>query len=90
MTETPKKDSEVSAPQKPAKPLKKGSLIRVNRKTFLSSLESQASDPIPPEYIFKGPGEVLSIKGDYAQIRWRLPVPDSWLKVDQLEPFVEV
>jgi len=33
----------------------------------------------------KGPGEVLVVKGDYAQLRWRRPVPDVWLRLDQLE-----
>jgi hypothetical protein len=25
------------------------------------------------------------VKGDYAQLRWRRPVPDVWLRLDQLE-----
>ncbi len=64
---------------------KKGSLVRVNKDSYLGSVESKASDPVPPDYIFKGPGEVLLTKGDYAQIRWKLPVPDVWLRQDQLE-----
>ncbi|KGG13254.1 hypothetical protein EV05_0933 [Prochlorococcus sp. MIT 0601] len=44
-----------------------------------------ASDANPPDYIFDGPGELLLVKGDYCQIRWRRPVPDVWLKIDQLE-----
>ena len=35
--------------------------------------------------LFEGPGEILTVKGDYGQIRWRRPVPDVWLRVDQLE-----
>jgi len=27
------------------------------------------------------------IKGDYAQLRFRRPVPDVWLRADQLESF---
>jgi hypothetical protein len=27
------------------------------------------------------------VKGDYGQVRWRRPVPDVWLRIDQLEPF---
>ena len=69
-----------SAPAK--KNLRKGSLIRVQRESYIGSLESVASDPVPPDYIFKGPGEVLIVKGEYAQIRWRLPVPDVWLRLD--------
>jgi hypothetical protein len=30
---------------------------------------------------------VLLIKGDYAQLRFRRPVPDVWLRSSQLEPF---
>jgi hypothetical protein len=27
------------------------------------------------------------LKGDYAQLRYRRPVPDVWLRLDQLEAF---
>lgn len=75
---------EVTAP-KPSKNFRKGSLVRVNRKAYQNSLESTASDQCLPEYIFEGPGEILMIKGQYGQVRWRMPVPDVWLRVDQLE-----
>ena len=39
------------------------------------------------EYIFQGPGELLTVKGGYCQVRWRMPVPDVWLRTDQLEPW---
>ena len=71
--------------QKTPKPLKKGSLVRVNRLAYQNSVESLASDPNLPEYIFEGPGEILIIKGEYGQVRWRRPVPDVWLRIDQLE-----
>jgi hypothetical protein len=73
-----------AAPTKAA-PIKKGSLVRVSRSAYRGSLEATASDPSPPDYLFEGPGEVLAIQGDYAQLRWRLPVPDVWLRLDQLE-----
>ena len=38
-----------------------------------------------PSYIFEGPGELLAIKGEYGKVRWRMPVPDVWLRIDQLE-----
>ena len=60
-------------------------MVRVNRKAYQNSLESKASDQSCPEYIFKGPGELLVIKGEYAQVRWRMPVPDVWWRIDQLE-----
>lgn len=66
--------------------IKKGSLVKVSRNAYLGSLEAAASDPTPPDYLFEGPGEVLAISGDFAQLRWRLPVPDVWLRLDQLEP----
>jgi len=65
--------------------IKKGNLVRVNRQAYLGSVEAVASDPVPPSYIFEGPGEVLQITGAHAQLRWRRPVPDVWLRLDQLE-----
>lgn len=67
--------------------LKKGSLVRVNRQAYARSLEAQASDSDAPAYIFEGPGEILAVKGAHAQLRWRRPVPDVWLRLDQLEAF---
>jgi hypothetical protein len=81
MAETPA----AAAPAKSA--IKKGSLVKVNRSAYRSSLEAAASDPAAPEYLFEGPAEVLVIKGDYAQLRFRRPVPDIWLRSDQLEAF---
>ena len=75
------------APKAAASTPKKGSLVRVNRQRFEGSIEAGASDAQAPDYIFEGPGEVLQLKGDYAQLRWRRPVPDVWLRLDQLEPF---
>ena len=72
---------------KPAVTLKKGALVRVNRASYMGSVEASASDPRPPEYIFQGHGELLLVKGDYGQVRWRRPVPDVWLKLSQLEVF---
>lgn len=86
MADTPTAAPGTAAPAKPA-PLKKGSLVRVNRQAYGSSLEAVASDPEPPAYIFEGPGEILAVKGAYAQLRWRRPVPDVWLRLDQLEAF---
>ena len=66
---------------------KKGALVRVARAAYGNSLEAGASDPEPPAYIFEGPGEILAIKGAHAQLRWRRPVPDVWLRLDQLEAY---
>tara|TARA_Y100001968_G_C19077736_1_gene581508 strand:+ start:43 stop:306 length:264 start_codon:yes stop_codon:yes gene_type:complete len=78
-----KVDDSQSTP-KIQKKLRKGDLVRVDRKKYLNSLESKASDANPPEYIFEGPGEVLLIKGDYCQIRWRRPVPDVWINTNHI------
>ena len=78
MTENP---SSIKTP----KPFRKGSLVCINRKVYENSLESLASDNCLPDYIFEGPGEVLIVKGDYVQVRWRRPVPDAWFKIDQLK-----
>jgi hypothetical protein len=68
-------------------PLKKGSLVRVDKAAYIGSLEASASEAQLPAYLVEGPGEILAIKGDYAQLRWRRPVPDVWLRLDQLEVF---
>ena len=79
-------DQDAAAPAK-AKPagLRKGALVRVNRKAYIARREASASDPTPPDYIFTGPGELLIVKGEYGQVRWNRPVPDVWLRMDQLE-----
>ena len=67
--------------------IKKGALVKVNRAAYGGSLESKASDTTAPDYLFEGPAEVLLVQGDYAQLRYRRPVPDVWLRLDQLEAF---
>ena len=69
------------------KKFRKGDLVKVSRDAFDNSQESYASDKDVADYIFEGPGQLLAIKGLYAQIRWRRPVPDVWLRLDQLEEF---
>ena len=72
----------------PKKPLKKGSLVYVDKNIYSTSIEALASDVDLPSYLFEGPGEILSIKEDYAQVRWRRPVPDVWFKLDQLKEYL--
>ena len=72
----------------PKKPLKKGSLVYVDKNIYSRSVESLASDADLPSYLFEGPGEILSIKEEYAQVRWRRPVPDVWFKLDQLKEYL--
>jgi hypothetical protein len=84
-------DSATPAPSKAAPPpgaaLKKGALVRLQASAYLGSLEAAASDPEPPAYVFEGPGELLAVRGAYGQIHWSRPVPDVWLRLDQLEPY---
>ncbi len=77
--------ADVAESQKPAKSFRKGALVRVKKDAYEGSIEITASDPSMPSYIFEGPGELLAVRGDYGQIRWRMPVPDVWLRMDQLE-----
>ena len=72
----------------PKKPLKKGSLVFVEKIIYNKSVESLASDEDLPSYVFEGPGEILSIKEEYAQVRWRRPVPGVWFKLDQLKEYI--
>ena len=81
--QTGKVDDSQSKP-KIQKKFRKGDLVKVDRVKYSNSLESKASDNDLPEYIFQGPGEVLLIKGDYFQVRWRRPVPDVWIKSDHI------
>ena len=81
--QTAKVDDSIS-PAKIIKKFRKGDLIKVDRQKYLNSLESKASDETLPEYIFQGPGEILLIKGDYCQVRWRKPVPDVWIMSDHI------
>ncbi len=73
----------------PKKPFKKGSLVVLDKVKYSDSLESLASDIELPNYVFEGPGEILIIKDDYAQVRWRRPVPDVWFKLEQLKEYSE-
>ena len=72
----------------PKKPLKKGSLVFIDKSIYDKSIEALASDQDLPSYIFEGPGEILSIKEEYAQVRWRRPVPDVWFKLDQIKEYI--
>ena len=71
------------------KPLKKGALVFVDKENYTKSIEAQASDDDLPNYVFEGPGEILSIKDEHAQVRWRRPVPDVWFKLDQLKEYIQ-
>ncbi len=78
--ETPQPKEQPSEP-KPSSRFRKGALIKVK----MDSYKKIHNDSDPPRYIFEGPGEILMLKGEYAQIRWRRPVPDVWIQTDLLE-----
>ena len=84
MSEQTRKAGDLPSTTKIQKKFRKGDLVKVDREKYSNSLESKASDPSLPEYIFEGPGEVLVIKGDYFQVRWRRPVPDVWINSDHI------
>ena len=84
MSEQIEKVDDSQLPPKIQKKFRKGDLVKVDREKYSNSLESKASDQSLPEYIFEGPGEVLLIKGDYFQVRWRRPVPDVWINSDHI------
>ncbi len=67
------------------KTIKKGSLVRVLREKLEDSVESKASDRRFPSYLFDSKGEVVDLKEDYALIRFYVPTPNVWLRVDQLQ-----
>ncbi|MBW4503679.1 MAG: NAD(P)H-quinone oxidoreductase subunit O [Scytonema hyalinum WJT4-NPBG1] len=68
--------------------VKRGDTVRAVREKLENSLEAQASDPRFPSYLFETKGEVVDIKGDYALVKFgKVPTPNMWLRLDQLEEF---
>lgn len=65
--------------------IKKGSLVRVVRDNLENSIEAKASDNRFPSYIFDSKGEIVDMEGDYAFVKFYVPTPNIWLRVDQLE-----
>lgn len=68
--------------------IKKGSMVRAIREKLENSLEAKASDRRFSSYIFETKGEVLDVRGEYAFVKFgKVPTPNIWLRVDQLEDF---
>lgn len=65
--------------------IKKGSLVRVLQDNLTDSLEAKASDIRFPDYLFQSKGEVVDIKEEYALLKFYVPTPNVWLRLDQLE-----
>lgn len=64
--------------------IKKGSLVRVVSEKIQESVEIGASDARLPPYIFETDGEVLDVQGDYAWVKFAIPVPNIWFRLDHL------
>lgn len=65
--------------------VKKGDLVRIIPDKFKGSVEAQASDWRLPPYVFEGTGEVVETQDEYAQVKFAVPTPNVWLRIDQLE-----
>ncbi|MGF1481696.1 MAG: NAD(P)H-quinone oxidoreductase subunit O [Cyanophyceae cyanobacterium] len=68
-----------------ASKIKKGSLVRAVREKYEGSLEAMASDNRLPPYIFESKGEVLETDDEYALVKFYVPTPNIWFRLDQLE-----
>ncbi|MDJ0731834.1 MAG: NAD(P)H-quinone oxidoreductase subunit O [Crocosphaera sp.] len=66
--------------------LKKGALVRVIKEKLENSVEAKASDNRFPSYLFESKGEILDMNDEYALIRFYVPTPSVWLRLDQIEP----
>ena len=74
--------------KEPVMAVKKGDLVRAVREKLENSVEAKASDTRFPPYIFDSKGEVVDLRGDYALVKFgKVPTPNIWLRVDQVEPF---
>ena len=65
--------------------LKKNSLVRVIREKLENSLEATASDTRFPSYLFESKGQIVDISDEYAFVKFYVPTPGIWLRLDQLE-----
>lgn len=65
--------------------LKKGSLVRAIREKLENSVEAKASDIRFPTYLFESKGEIVEMNEEYALVRFYVPTPNVWLRLDQLE-----
>jgi hypothetical protein len=65
--------------------IKKGSLVRAVKEKLVDSLEAKASDNRFPAYLFESKGEVVDMNDEYAFVKFYVPTPNIWLRLDQLE-----
>ena len=76
---------EVFAIPKPPVHVTPGCLVATARDTLVRA--KVRTRQIDGTGILSPMGEILLVKGEHAQLRWRRPVPDVWLRLDQLEAF---
>ncbi len=68
--------------------VKKGDMVRAVRDKLENSMEAKASDNRFPSYLFETQGEIVDVKDDYALVKFgKVPTPNIWLRLDQLEEF---
>lgn len=65
--------------------MKKGAKVRAVREKLENSLEATASDTRFPSYLFDSKGEVVDINEEYALVKFYVPTPNIWFRIDQLE-----
>ena len=65
--------------------LKKGALVKAVKEKLVDSLEAKASDNRFPDYIFDSKGEVLEMNDEYALVKFYVPTPNIWFRLDQIE-----
>jgi hypothetical protein len=67
--------------------LKKGAMVTVIRDKLEGSVEAQGNDTRWSSYIFETQGEIVELRGDYAQIKFgAVPTPPIWLNKEQIQP----
>ena len=65
--------------------IKKGALVRAVKEKLAESLEATASDNRFPDYIFKSKGEIVDMNDEYALVKFYVPTPNIWFRLDQIE-----
>lgn len=65
--------------------IKKGALVRAVKEKLENSVEAKASDNRFPSYIFDSKGEIVDMNDEYALVKFYVPTPNIWFRLDQIE-----
>ena len=65
--------------------IKKGALVRAVKEKLADSLEAKASDNRFPDYIFDTKGEIVDMDDEYVLVKFYVPTPNIWFRLDQIE-----